>query len=52
MATAIDSATVVTTGNQVVQIINWLWPIVASVVTYIIGHWHTSKPKKIEIPKV
>jgi hypothetical protein len=46
----VDSTAVVSTGNAIVQVINTVWPIVASIVTYIIGHWHTSKPKKVTLP--
>ena len=52
MATPIDSATIVSTGNQVVQIINVVWPIVASVLAYIFGHRWTTRKKALTIPKV
>ena len=52
MAAAIDSATVVGTGNAIVQVINVVWPIVASVLAYIFGHKWTTRKKAIIIPKV
>jgi len=52
MAAPIDSATIVSTGNQVVQIINIVWPIVASVLAYILGHRWTTRKKALTIPKV
>jgi hypothetical protein len=52
MATPIDSTTIVSTGNAVVQVLNMVWPVVASIIVYILGHKHTSRTKKITIPKV
>ena len=52
MAAPIDSATVMSTGNAVVQVINMVWPVIASIIVYILGHRHTSKVKKVTIPKV
>ena len=51
MAAPIDSA-IVNTGNQVVQLINVIWPIVASILAYVAGHKWTSRKKPISIPKV
>ena len=51
MAAPIDSTTIVSTGNAVVQVINMVWPVVVSILTYILGHKHTSRVKKITLPK-
>lgn len=45
MATPIDSASVVATGNQVMYWINIIYPIVISIVAYIAGHRYTSRKK-------
>jgi hypothetical protein len=49
---AVDSTTIVSTGNAVAQVINVIWPIVASIITYILGHRHTSRKKSTPAPKV
>ena len=52
MAAPIDSATVIGTGNAVVQVINVVWPVMASVLAYILGHRWTTRKKGLTIPKV
>jgi hypothetical protein len=36
-----DSTSIVSTGQAISQVLNLLWPIVASIITYILGHNHT-----------
>jgi hypothetical protein len=40
-----DSATVATAGGQVMYWINIIYPLAVSIVTYVLGHMHTSRKK-------
>ena len=41
-----DSTSVVSTANGIAQAATILWPIVISIITYILGHTHTQRNAK------
>jgi hypothetical protein len=43
---AVDSTAIVTTANGIAQAFQILWPIITSVLAYIIGHTHTQNKAK------
>ena len=43
-----DSTTIVSTGNAVIQVLTGLWPVVASVLTYIFAHRYTSRKNTVK----
>jgi hypothetical protein len=43
----LDSASVVSTANGIAQAFNLIWPVITSILAYIVGHRHTqAKAKK------
>jgi hypothetical protein len=47
----LDSAHVVTTGNNVIQVIQWVWPMIVTLIGIILHHKTLTTPVKSDKQK-